>query len=349
MNRRDNILRSIRFERPEVIPMQFHVSDACWAHYDQTALQDLMESHTYLFPDFKRKPAMTPDFGPRARKGESFTDPWGCVWECAESGMTGAVSGHPLADWSNLGAFRPPDPALTNGLNDLNWPRIAAEAQRKKAAGQMLYGQLLHGHTFLRLIYLRGYENLLMDMVDEAPDLMRLIDMVEAFNAETVRRWMDIGPDIMRYPEDLGMQVGPMLSPEAFQRYIKPVYQRLMAPARRQGCIIHMHSDGDIRLLIDDLIDDGVQVMNLQDLVNGIDWIAGRLAGKVCVDLDIDRQRITARGTPAQIDALVRDEVEKLGSKLGGLMMMYGMYPGIPLENVKALMDAMERYASYYS
>jgi len=41
--------------------------------------------------------------------------------------------------------------------------------------------------------------------------------------------------------------------------------------------------------------------------------------------------------------------VEKLGSKQGGLMMIYGLYPGIPLENVQALMDAMERYMGYYA
>ena len=38
-----------------------------------------------------------------------------------------------------------------------------------------------------------------------------------------------------------------------------------------------------------------------------------------------------------------------LGSKEGGLMMLHGMYPGVPLENVRALMDAMERYAPYYA
>ena len=30
-------------------------------------------------------------------------------------------------------------------------------------------------------------------------------------------------------------------------------------------------------------------------------------------------------------------------------MMIYGLYPGVPLENVGALMDAMERYATFFS
>jgi uroporphyrinogen-III decarboxylase len=145
------------------------------------------------------------------------------------------------------------------------------------------------------------------------------------------------------------MQIGPMISPAHFRKYITPSYRRLMRPALESGCIVHMHSDGDIRLLVDDMVGSGVQVVNLQDLVNGIDWIAGRFAGKVCIDLDVDRQEITPKGRPEHIDALIREEVEKLGRREGGLMMIYGLYPGVPLRNVRALMDAMETYAAYYS
>ena len=145
------------------------------------------------------------------------------------------------------------------------------------------------------------------------------------------------------------MQSGPMLSPEQFRKHIKPVYERLMRPAREAGCIVHVHCDGDIRELVDEILECGVEIINLQDLVNGIDWIKKRLAGRVCMDLDIDRQKVTRFGTAADIDGLIREEVEKLGSREGGLMMIYGLYPGVPLENVGALMDAMERYATYYS
>ena len=80
-----------------------------------------------------------------------------------------------------------------------------------------------------------------------------------------------------------------------------------------------------------------------------IDWIAAHLKGRICIDLDIDRQDVTRFGTPEEIDALIRDAVVKLGSREGGLMMIYGLYPGVPLENIKALMDALERYAGHYA
>jgi len=349
MTSRENILRAIRFERPEHIPMTFHINGACWHHYDPDALQELMAAHPLLFPGFTRQAVVTPVLLPNQRRAAPYTDPWGCVWETTDDGITGSVHGHPLADWSAFAGFRAPDPETTDGTYPLDWGRLRGQVARQQAAGELVCGGLPHGHTFLRLQDLRGYENLIFDMLDEPPPFQALLELVEAFNARLVARWLELKPDLMSYPEDLGMQVGPLLSPAQFRRFIKPVYQRLMQPARDRGCIVHMHSDGDLRTLLPDLLEGGVEVVNLQDLVNGIDWIAGTLAGRVCIDLDLDRQQVTARGTPGQIDALVREEVVKLGSRQGGLMMIYGLYPGVPLGNVRAVMDAMERHAGHFS
>jgi uroporphyrinogen decarboxylase len=234
-------------------------------------------------------------------------------------------------------------------MADISWSTIEGKIRAATAEGKYGVGSLEHGHAFMRLSYLRGYERLLFDMADGDARLWQLIEMVEQFSMEIVRRYVDVGAAMMRYPEDLGMQVGPMLSPEHFRTYIKPVYKGLMAPAHEAGCLVHMHSDGDIRDLVDDLVISGVDALNLQDLVNGIDWIAAKLKGRICIDLDIDRQQITRFGSPEKIDELIRREVKKLGSPEGGLMMIYGLYPGVPVENIKAVMDAMERYAAFYS
>jgi len=349
MTKRENILRAIRFERPDYIPMDFHINAACWHHYDQQALQDLMEAHPLLFPEFKREKTIIPNYGLTERKNEPYTDPWGCVWETTDDGITGSVHMHPLEDWSKFNGYESPDPDKTDGTYPVDWQAIREGVNQQKLEGELVCGGLPHGHTFLRLQDIRGYENLIFDMLYEDPNLLLLIEILEKFNCRYVEKWLELKPDMMSYPEDLGMQVGPMLSPESFRKYFKPLYERLMKPAREQGCIVHMHSDGDIRMLVDDLIEGGVEVINLQDLVNGIDWIADKFAGRICIDLDIDRQSVTAQGTPDQIDRLIKEEIEKLGSKHGGLMMIYGLYPGIPIKNVEALMKAMEKYAFYYA
>ena len=350
MDEHENLLRVVRFEKPDYIPMDFHINPACRHHYPQEALQELMASHPFLFPDFtKSSEKIEPQYEPWELAGKPYVDGWGCVWETTDNGIVGTVTKHPLKSWDNFEGYTPPDPTTELRFGPANWDRVAKASRKAKAIGRLDNDGLQHGHTFQTLADIRGYENLLFDMADEEPRLYELIQMVEDFNMAIVHRYIALGAEWMSYPEDLGMQVGPMLSPQQFRKYIKPSYERLMAPARLAGCIVHMHSDGDIRELVDDLVDGGVEIINLQDLVNGIDWIKERFTGRVCIDLDIDRQEITRFGSPAQIDALIREEVEKLGSRQGGLMMIYGLYPGVPLENVKALMDAMEKYAAYYS
>jgi hypothetical protein len=344
------MLKAIRFKRPDYIPMTFHINDSCYGFYPPEALYDLMEAHTFLFPGFERpKEFRLPEYLPNARAAHPYIDDFGCTWQTVRDGIIGTVVRHPLEDWGNFDAYKMPDPAKSNGITAFDWAGEKEIQRERKAAGNLISGGLRHGHTFLQLCDLRGYENLLADMVEEEPRLLSLIENLEEFNLAIIQHCIGMGCDIITYAEDLGMQIGPMLSLSMFRKYIKPSYERLIKPAREAGAIIHMHSDGDIRQLASDLVEGGIEVINLQDLVNEIDWIAGTLAGKLCVDLDIDRQQITARGTPMQIDALIYEEVTKIGRKEGGLTMVYGLYPGVPLENARALMDAMEKYAFYYS
>jgi hypothetical protein len=342
--------------------MTFHFNDACWSAYPQDFLFDLMESHEFLFPGFVRpKGRFIPKYATVARKDEPFIDDWGCLWKTTEDGITGIVTRHPLTDWSTFDSFSPPDPRFCTGIGSVDWADTKVELAKTVEHGEPAIGGLRHGHTFLQLCDIRGYENLVYDMADDEPRLRRLIGMVEDFNVQIVRGYLEAGAEIITYPEDLGMQTGPMISPTHFREFIKPSYKRLMGLARKHGAIIHMHSDGRLRELIDEILDDGeccgVDVINLQDIVNGIRWIADRFGARrsihgsvqrICVELDVDRQSVTTSGGPAEIDALIRMEVEELGRREGGLMMIFGLYPGLPRENVAAVMDALQKYAFYY-
>ena len=342
MTQRENMLRVIRFERPEYIPVSFHANDSVFSHYDPRAVEELLESH----PIIAGKGRMRWDLVPRNREevdlDHVYYDEFGVEWKGDIDGIRGVIQKHPLEDFTKIRDYRfPPLPAF-----DLEGDRARVAAA--KANGVLTGAGLPHGHTFLRLTDLCGYENTLVGLMDEDPDLMLLMKKLEAYNAAFTDHYAKVGYDMISYPEDLGMQVGPMISPALFARYIKPIYQRLMKPARDAGAIIHMHSDGDVRALADDLIDGGVDILNIQDLVNGIDWIREKFFGKYAIDLDIDRQKVTVFGSPADVEALIREEVTKLSSPAGGLMMIYGWYAGTPLENVRALMDALEKYMFYW-
>jgi uroporphyrinogen-III decarboxylase len=282
-------------------------------------------------------------------KGKPYTDGWGCVWKTNYTGMIGAVQYHPLEDWSNLDDFRPPNPDEHNGMYEIDHTNIKNDGRKTKDNGFIFACHLPHGHTFQRLQDLRSYANLMLDMMDEDPRLLKLINIVENFNLKLIDRFISHQPDMIGIPEDLGMQSSPMISPTLFRKYIKPVYSKMTKPVKNSGIIVHEHSDGYIMDLINDLIECGGDVINMQDLVNGIDNIAREVKGRVALDLDIDRQHITIDGSPRDIDDHIKECVLKLGSVEGGLSLCYQPWPPTPIENIKAVFDAMEKYCGYYS
>lgn len=350
MKEGENLLRAWRFQKPERIPMRMTIPSSAWRRYGHE-LETLMLRHPILFPDFKKGSI---DYGnlpvdPRNRAGNAFTDAWGCVYEPAQDDVPCYVSKHPLASWDAFESFSAPDPETQDRFGPRDWLSLEEAMQESKINDKCPSGSLIHGHLFLLLEDMIGYEHLILDMVDENPNLPKLIAMIEDYSMAVVHRFLSMGVEVMHYPEDLGAQDRPLLSPKLFRKYIKPAYTRLMAPAKENGILVYMHSDGYLWDLMDDILACGVDVINPQDLVNGVDNMAKRLKGRVAIDLDVDRQRVTSFGSAQDIDDLIHEEVAKLGSQEGGLSLKHGLYSGAPPENIDALMTAMEKYSTYFS
>ncbi len=348
---RENMIAAYRFRGPEWVPITAGLPWVDWAAagYDVDELESICMKRTILFPEFKKgtlakNHASVAETRPDLVAGNKYTDGWQCVWKTNLTGMVGAVVEHPLNDWASFKGFTPPDPDKTDGVVSVDWQTLTKMRKEAANSGRFFCGGLPHGHTFLRIQDMRGYENVVFDMADEEPLLNDLLKMVTDFNCEIVKRWITINPDMIAIPEDLGMQTSPMLSPEHFHRYIAPAYNRLTKPIKEAGVIVHEHSDGFIMPMMDDIIATGGDVINMQDLVNGIDNMAQHVKGRIAIDLDIDRQNITVNGTPQEIDDHIRECVEKLSAPEGGLSLFYQPWAPTPAENMDAVFNAMEKY-----
>lgn len=350
INSGQNRLRAWRFQRPAWIPIASGFGELVWNSYDPDALEDLLRTHPILFPDYE--PGAARALATRRTDltaGAPYIDGWGCVWITNYTGMVGQVTRRPLEDWAGLDSLVPPDPEVSDGYLPVDWPALCTSVSEARGRGDVVILSLPHGHTFLRLQDLRGAQNLMLDMMDDEPRLRQLVAIVEGFNLQLVRRFLELRPDVIGIPEDLGAQKSLVISPQLFRQYIKPSYLRMTRVIKQQGVLVHLHSDGYIMEILDDLFDVGVDILNLQDLVNGIDDIARYVKGRVAIDLDIDRQNVTVHGSPQDIDDLIHESVAKLGSPLGGLSLTYQPWPPTPIENMRAVYDALEKYCTYYS
>lgn len=275
---------------------------------------------------------------------ETEDDIWGCKWIYPLEALDGQCIEHPLDDWSRLESYTPPDPE-----KHTDWKKAKEDIQKAKSEGRVAWGRTDHGFIFLRLTYLRGFENFMLDLGERRPQLNHLISIVENYWMEVVRRWVELGVDAISFGDDLGLQHSLPISPSNWRQYIKPSYKRIFSFCRSRGVYVSLHSDGYIVDIIPDLIECGVSILNPQDFVNGIVNIARLAKGKVHIKLDIDRQRLTVFGRPEENESHILDCIRRLGSPKGGLSFVWGVYPPTPLENIEAVARAMDRYANYWA
>ena len=283
------------------------------------------------------------DREPSRPAGSEATDIWGCHWFYPLESHDGQCIKHPIASWSNLREYHPPNPD-----NYTDWKQARKNIEKAKSEGRITSGGTDHGFIFLRLTYLRGFENLMLDIAEERPELDVLIGIVEGYWFELVKRWVELGVDVIGFGDDLGLQDALPISPVAWRRYIKPFYQKIFSYCRSNGVHVSLHSDGYIVDIIPDLIECGVSSLNPQDLVNGLDNLARLAKGKVYLNLDIDPQKITVFGKPEEIDAHILNCVRTLGSPTGGLSFIWYVFPPTPFQNIEAGASAMDKYATHW-
>lgn len=269
-------------------------------------------------------------------------DAWGCLWHFPGMGLDGQVIEHPLDTWEKLETWKPPSSAE-------HVAAIRKEAEKLPLEQRPRHASLEHGFLFLRLTYLRGFDNFMLDIGEDNPKIYELRDVVADYWYEVTKARIECGARYIGGGDDLGMQDRLPISPESWRKLIKPAYRRIFGLARERGFPVRLHTDGYIVDIIPDLLEIGVTDLNPQELVNGIDNLAKLIKGKVHISLDVDRQNITVFGTPEEVDAHIRKCIQTLGSPQGGLSLIWGVYPATPIENIEATVRAMEKYRDLWA
>ena len=346
---RDNYLRTVEFRNPEWIIGKILVQMDAW-HKHRERMEEIALRHPLAFPLYKRGSVNFDDFGLR-RRGSVFVDPWGCRWAFSQDGLQGQVVEHPLSDWNAWESYRLPDPdegIPQEGAPTVLWSAIEESVEKAREVGGLVEISMGHGFFFQRLYFLRGFRNLMRDFVLKPPQIYELIEALEGFYIELAHRAAELKPDIVSFGDDLGTQTGMPISPRTFREFVFPAYKRIFGYLRGCGVHVYLHTDGRVIEVLDQLVETEVSVLNVQDRVNGLDNLKRLLKGRVCIDLDIDRQRLLPFGTPIEVREHVKRAILELGSRRGGLMFTAGVYSDAKLENVDALASAFEEFAQLY-
>lgn len=267
-------------------------------------------------------------------------DDWGVAWVLRDPYSDGFPVDHPIKTLGDLDRYNPPSIPRSRLLEP-----ILEDVRRVDRSVSLL--ALDHGWgIFERAWLLVGgmpklfvWSKLYPDAVDE---LMDMVVEVKLEVLDTIIREMDF--DIVMYGDDWGMEDRLLFQPGWWRRFLKPRHERLYKAVKDAGALCYLHSDGCVEVLIPELVEMGVDILNIQRECN--DWarIIRDFHGRITLWGGVSARTLD-RGTVSQVIAEV-DECIELG-RIGGIVMAPGHSLRYRSENLDAMRTAWEERGRY--
>jgi uroporphyrinogen decarboxylase len=279
-------------------------------------------------------------------------DIWGTPWKKSPKSLYFEIGGFPFRN------------ASIDDLEKYPWPnlilpsRFAGIAEQAQAIQKSGYATvLMAGVTiFEQACLMRGMDLLLMDMAADEDFFTALMVKLKSIAIGCVDALLkEVGPyiDVVVTGDDLGMTAGPMMSPAAYRRLIKPHHAEFLgAIKKRTSGKVFFHSCGNIYKLLGDLADAGV------DLINPVQVSAGEMGDTARLKREFgdrlsfcggfDTREVLPQGTPDDVRREVRRRIKDLAPG-GGFVAaaVHCIQPDVPPENIVAMCDEVKKAGPY--
>ena len=327
---RERVIKTLNHQPVDRAPRDLWTTPHTYM-FRRAELDRLLKAYEWDFagPKYSYGPA------PR-RKGEeaqvgSYTDAWGAVWQVAEPGVAGEIKEPILADWSDLAHYQPPWELLDQAnLSEVN-KSCAASSAFVKVGTEV--------RPFERIQFLRGTENVFMDLAYGTKEVAQLLEMLHEFFCRELNLWADTDVDGVSFMDDWGSQNALLISPETWRAVFKPLYREYCAILKAKKKYVFFHTDGFIEPIYPDLIEIGVDAVNSQLFCMNLEEIGRKYSGQITFWGEIDRQHVLPFGTEQEVRAAVRRARTALDHGRGGVIAHCSWEKGTSYENANAVFD----------
>jgi uroporphyrinogen decarboxylase len=230
------------------------------------------------------------------------------------------------------------------------WDTLRKRTQELRASTDRALMIVVGCNLFEWGTFLRRLDNFLMDLIVDQPNVQRLLDALMeqhlSFLAKVCAAVGDLA-DIARLGDDLGMDQGPFMAPEIYEKVFKPRHRQLCEFIKSNSQMrTFLHTCGSIYQLIPHLIEAGFDIINPVQ-TNCRDMEPERLKKEFGKDLTFwgggaDTRHVLNRATPHEVAEHVKRRVEILAPG-GGFVFntVHNILPEVPPENIVAMYEAI--------
>lgn len=354
MSSRERVLTALSHQEPDRVPINYSANpdiDRRLKHHYGLKPDDTEGLKQLLNVDFAAVNA--PYIGPRLHSEipDRRVDIWGVRTRYVEheSGGYWDFCDFPLPDATVEDALAWPMPSP----DDFDYAAVPDACQRLNhyclSAGSAGLGCIIN-----RIAKLRGMEQLLVDLLTDDPAALILIERKQEIELEMIHRTIEASQgriDLLWMGEDLGTQIGPMISPELYRKHIRPWHQKFVDLAKSHDLPVIFHCCGSSSWAFPDFIDIGIDaVETLQPEAKDMEpaylkhTFGDRLAFHGCVST----AGPVAVGTVAEVEEDCRRTLEVMMPD-GGYCFAptHQLQDNSPTENVVAMYATAHRCGIY--
>jgi uroporphyrinogen decarboxylase len=193
----------------------------------------------------------------------------------------------------------------------------------------------------------RGIDRLLMDMVLDPGWVSEMLQAHVDLLIECLKRCLalEARPDGLFLADDFGCTRGLLFSPTMWRKMFKPLYAQLAAFLHGENISFWLHSCGDVRALIPDLVDVGLDVLQPLQVAAGMDL--AELIGQHGRDL-VFFGNISAAAMSGPLEPLEAEIRAKLtlGRERGGYIFHsdHSVPPEVSFDRYRKIMEWVRHY-----
>ena len=250
-------------------------------------------------------------------------------------------------------------------LNYDHWPspdwfdysEIEDQCRRIKEKGRVVVfmGDRLNRFAQLKpAMYLRGYEQILIDMIENPEIANTIFSRIASFYLEYGRRILEAGKgkiDILCTGDDFGGQNGTLISPALWIDFLKKGFKEYIRLGKAFDAYLMHHTCGSVYPLIPEMIDCDLDILqSLQPEAAKMDpkVLKQEFGDRLSFQGGISIQKVLPHGSTAEVQEHIR-LVFKAMAPGGGYIACtsHNIQADTPLANVAALFEAYHNFGWY--
>lgn len=333
--KKQRVYDAIHHKQSDLVPWSFELTSGAAASMKAyggcTDIDTYLENHLYRINYKNNRPL---DDGTGNEK-----DFFGVTWHTSnDGGDVGHIVKYPLEEAEDLASSGYSFPDIHKDFAD----EMCAGLEEKNDDYFTMFS--IGMCYFERAWSLRGMENLLVDMCIDEEFADDIFNHILEHHLKLMDYVLDKNFDAVYLGDDWGQQRGTITGPDRWRRFIKPGIKQIVEKAKSKGKYVVVHSCGDIRELLPDLIDMGVDVYNtVQPEIYDLKWLKNEYGKDLTFYGAVSTQQFLPFATPQQVYDKTC-EVLDIMYKDGGYILSpsHGVTPDIPPQNLLAMIKAVK-------